>query len=68
MNDLSALTWRRSTWCAAANCVEVSNADGAVAVRDSKRTDGAVLVYTSDEWRAFVQGVKAGEFDIPVQE
>ena len=68
MKDLSSLTWRRSTWCAASNCVEVADVGGAVAVRDSKVADGAVLLYTSDEWSAFVRGIKAGEFDFPREE
>jgi hypothetical protein len=36
---------------------------GARIVRDSKNPDGPVLVYTAAEWDAFVQGVKAGQFD-----
>jgi hypothetical protein len=35
-----------------------------VVVRDSKHAPiGAYLTFTRDEWVAFVQGVKAGEFD-----
>jgi hypothetical protein len=39
--------------------------DGSIAVRDSKnRTDiQQELVYTRDEWVAFLRGAKAGEFD-----
>ncbi|MEV6844350.1 DUF397 domain-containing protein [Actinoplanes sp. NPDC051411] len=36
---------------------------GARGVRDSKDLTRAPLVYTLDEWRAFVGGVKDGEFD-----
>jgi len=36
----------------------------AVAVRDSKDPDGPRLVVAPDEWRAFVAGVKAGEFGL----
>lgn len=35
----------------------------AVVVRDSKRPDQPVLRFTTDEWAAFVSGVRAGEFD-----
>ncbi|MBO2453934.1 DUF397 domain-containing protein [Actinomadura barringtoniae] len=35
---------------------------GTVALRDSK--SGVVSVFTLVEWRAFIQGVKAGEFDV----
>jgi hypothetical protein len=34
-----------------------------VAVRDSKNPDGSRLIFSHDEWRAFVAGVRAGEFD-----
>ncbi len=33
-----------------------------VAIRDSKDPDGPALVFTADEWRAFVSGARAGEF------
>lgn len=56
--------WRRSPFCATAECVEVVAEQGEVRVRDSKNTLQAPLVFTTDEWSAFVAGVKAGEFDI----
>jgi hypothetical protein len=36
-----------------------------VAIRDSKDTRKAAHVFDSEEWAAFVSGVKAGEFDRP---
>lgn len=55
--------WLRSSLCGAGNCVEVASLGDGVAVRDSKGgTD--LLVFTADEWRAFVGGVKIGEFDL----
>jgi hypothetical protein len=38
--------------------------DRRVAVRHSKQPGGAILLYTPAEWRAFVAGAKAGEFDL----
>ncbi len=35
-----------------------------VAVRDSKDRQGPVLTFTPAEWRAFVVGVRSGEFDL----
>lgn len=61
--------WRKSSFSngnGGNNCVEIytSPLDGAVLVRDSKNARiGAYLAFTRDEWVAFVQGVKAGEFD-----
>lgn len=46
-------------------CVEVAALpDGGRVVRDTKNRDGGVQVYTRAEWAAFVDGVKAGEFDV----
>ncbi len=46
------------------SCFEVAVLDGGeVAVRNSRFPDGPVLVYTPAEVRAFLRGVKDGEFD-----
>jgi len=46
------------------NCVEVADlAKGEIGVRHSKDTEGLVLRFTSDEWHAFLGGVRNGEFD-----
>jgi Domain of unknown function (DUF397) len=46
------------------NCVEVADLpDGKIGVRHSKDTAGPVLRFTSDEWHAFLGGVRSGEFD-----
>jgi hypothetical protein len=59
-----ALRWRTSRACGTQNCVQVAAAGGgAVAVRDSKSPDGAILMYTAAEWRDFLVGAKNGEFD-----
>jgi len=36
---------------------------GAVAIRDSKHQTGPILMFAPSEWRAFVAGVKDGQFD-----
>ena len=46
------------------NCVEVASLpDAEVGVRDSKNTESPVLRFTPAEWRAFIGGVRNGEFD-----
>ena len=64
--DLSAAVWRKSRRSGpySDNCVEVAFVGGAVALRDSKNRDGAVLLFTPEEWLAFVGGAKDGEFDL----
>jgi len=37
--------------------------DGSVLVRDSKWPSHRPLTFTRDEWEAFRDGVKAGDFD-----
>ncbi|WP_449062209.1 DUF397 domain-containing protein [Planomonospora algeriensis] len=66
--DLNAAVWRKSSQSGdnGGQCVEVAdNLPGVVAVRDSKDPDGPKLLFTPAEWRAFVDGVKTGEFDSP---
>lgn len=46
------------------NCVEVASLAGdEIGVRNSRDAEGAVLRFTSDEWHAFLGGVRNGEFD-----
>lgn len=50
------------------NCVDIDFTEDSVQVRDTKEKDLStqqVLVFTREEWDAFLKGVKAGEFDIP---
>jgi hypothetical protein len=58
-------TWRCSSYCTAPDslCLEVHTSPHGVRLRDSKNRGGPVLRFTHDEWRAFVLGVRNGEFD-----
>jgi Domain of unknown function (DUF397) len=64
--DLSHAEWQKSSRSGpnCDNCVEVAFVDGAIAVRDSKNPAGPALIFTQDEWDAFVGGAKDGEFDL----
>jgi hypothetical protein len=60
--DLSGALWRKSSYSnGQANCVEAATVarDGHVAVRDSKRSAGAALVFPPSAWRRFAEAVKA---------
>jgi hypothetical protein len=63
---MTELQWRKSSRSGGSggNCVEVATLpDGGRAVRDSKDPTGPVLRYTAEEWLAFIEGAKLGEFD-----
>lgn len=55
--------WRKSSFCASGECVEVAAHSGMIVLRDSKEPSGGMLRYTTEEWQSFVKGIKAGEFD-----
>jgi hypothetical protein len=56
--------WRRSTKCGSApDCAEVRMVDGLVEVRNSAAPDAGTATFTRSEWRAFVAGIAAGEFE-----
>jgi hypothetical protein len=63
---MDKLAWFKSSYSSAnGQCVECAHlSDGSMAVRDSKDREGPTLGFTPDEWRAFVSGVKRGEFDL----
>jgi uncharacterized protein DUF397 len=63
--DLSRAAWHKSTFSngSGGDCVEVArNLPGIVAVRDSKRPDGAKLIIGSAAWRTFVAAIREGRF------
>ena len=57
--------WLKSSLCASGECVEVSLTDDGAQMRDSKDRSSPVLRFTPGEWAAFLNGVRAGEFDLP---
>ena len=64
MNTIPALNWRKSSFSFSnSNCVEVTADAGCVLVRNSRQPSGLKLVFTPDEFSAFLAGAKAGDFD-----
>jgi hypothetical protein len=66
-HDIASAIWRKSSYSGSngGGCVEVAgNLPGIIAVRDSKDREGPSLVFTPEEWRAFLAGAHDGEFDL----
>jgi hypothetical protein len=57
-------TWRKASFSASGECVEVAERDGIIVMRDSKSPRGRTLRYTAEEWQTFISDVKAGKFDL----
>jgi hypothetical protein len=57
--------WRKSTMCAdGESCVEVGKVAEGICVRKSGDGDsGPILLVEEYDWRTFVLGARAGEFD-----
>lgn len=61
--NLSGLGWHKSSRSnTKGHCVEVAFADQAVAARDSKRRDGAALVFSPADWTSFLEAVRTDRF------
>lgn len=63
--ELTGAPWRKSSYSGNnGTCVEVAVLpDGRVAVRNSNHPDAGTLLLGRDEMRAWLDGIKAGEFD-----
>ena len=64
-SQLRGARWRKSRRSSAqGNCVETARLSGnEVAVRNSRHPEGPALVFSGAEVRAFLEGVKDGDFD-----
>ena len=64
--DITRAEWRKSSMSNYNGaCVEIARLRGdRIGVRDTKNNgSGPVLIFTQNEWGAFLYGAKAGEFD-----
>ena len=63
-DDPSPPRWRTSSFSDRGNCVAVAELDdGHVAVRNSQQPHAGTLRFSPPVLRAWIEGVKAGEFD-----
>lgn len=62
-SDPSQSAWRIAKKSAGENCVQVKLDGDVIVVGSTRSPDGPFLSYTNDEWAAFLDGAKKGEFD-----
>ncbi|MFG2116634.1 DUF397 domain-containing protein [Streptomyces sp. NPDC048718] len=64
-DEIEGVRWRKaSASVGMGECVEVAAlGKGEIALRNSRFPSGPALVFTPQEWRAFLAGAKAEEFD-----
>lgn len=63
-NQFNDDEFKKASACAHCHsCVVVAHQNGVIAVRDTKDRAKTTLSFTTEEWQAFVTGVKNGEFD-----
>ena len=55
--------WRRASFCASGECVEVAQQDGMIVLRDSTQPHGSTLQYAAGDWGSFVRTIRSGKLD-----
>lgn len=61
--------WQKSRYSGTQDCVEVRHTpEGRVEMRDSKAPEMGTLKFSESEFNAFLNGIKAGDFDLPEDE
>jgi hypothetical protein len=60
------MPWKKSTRSGANGCVEVNVTTDEVAVRDSKDANSPIITFGPEAWRSFVDQIRAGRYDLPV--
>ncbi|MFI5757495.1 DUF397 domain-containing protein [Streptomyces sp. NPDC051569] len=61
---MSSYEWQKSSYCGnAGNCIQIAAADdGSIKIQEADDVD-TIVTTTPEKLRAFILGVKAGEFD-----
>lgn len=56
------MEFKKSSFCGVGACVQIKVGGDEITVRHSKKPE-VILRFSKKEWRAFIAGVKNGEFD-----
>ncbi|MEU8006468.1 DUF397 domain-containing protein [Catellatospora sp. NPDC049111] len=62
-SDGEQIVWRIGSFCDTAACVEIGIGPDEVLVRRA-RSESPVVMFTHEEWSAFLRSARAGEFDL----
>jgi hypothetical protein len=54
--------WRRASFCASNECVEVAQRGDMIILRDSAQPHSSVLRCTPEDWGSFMRNIKSCEF------
>lgn len=61
--SLGNLSWRVALQCNGGSCIQVAATGNKIVIGDSKSPGGPFLTYSQNEWIAFVEGVRRGDFN-----
>lgn len=61
--SLGDLSWLVARKCNGGHCVMVAAQDDQIVIGSSKHRDGPIISYSREEWAAFVEGIRQGDFD-----
>jgi len=57
------LDWHVSRTCDGGACIMIARHGESVLIGNTADQEGSVSIFTTEEWRQFVAGVKLGDFD-----
>lgn len=60
---LGDLSWRVARSCNGGACVKVAARGDEIIIGSSQHSDGPVVSYSREEFAAFVEGIRQGDFD-----
>jgi Domain of unknown function (DUF397) len=63
VGQAAAPAFRRSSFCASGECIEVARRDYTITLRDSTQPRGTMLHYASSDWASFIRNIKSGKLD-----
>ena len=59
MEDI--MNWRKSSYSSSngGECIEIADHDSRILIRDTKDSQGPILRFTADAWKAFAKKLKS---------